>query len=55
LSGLAERVAAVNGTLDAGPLPEGGFMLRVSVPTPATPASSTPVPELTGQQTVGLA
>ncbi|HYS38413.1 MAG TPA: histidine kinase [Pseudonocardiaceae bacterium] len=57
LSGLAERVAAVDGTLDAGPLPEGGFMLRVSVPTatPAVPAPSTPVPGLTGQPAVGLA
>jgi two-component system sensor histidine kinase DesK len=58
LSGLAERVAAVNGTLDAGPLPEGGFMLRVSVPTttPAAPApSGSPVPGLTGQPAVGLA
>jgi two-component system sensor histidine kinase DesK len=32
LSGLAERVGAINGTLDAGPLPTGGFLLRVSVP-----------------------
>jgi two-component system sensor histidine kinase DesK len=31
LSGLAERVRAINGTLDAGPLPTGGFLLRVSV------------------------
>jgi two-component system sensor histidine kinase DesK len=58
LSGLAERVAAVDGTLDAGPLPEGGFMLRVSVPTstPDQPAASTAQqPGLTGQPAVGLA
>jgi two-component system sensor histidine kinase DesK len=32
LSGLAERVAASWGAFDAGPLPEGGFRLRVSLP-----------------------
>jgi two-component system sensor histidine kinase DesK len=35
LSGLAERVGEVDGKLDAGPLPTGGFLLRVSVPAPA--------------------
>jgi two-component system sensor histidine kinase DesK len=55
LSGLAERVATVNGTLDAGPLPEGGFMLRVSVPSSARPAASNAsVPSITGQPAVGL-
>jgi two-component system, NarL family, sensor histidine kinase DesK len=56
LSGLAERVAEVNGTLDAGPLPEGGFMLRVSVPSSAKPTpSNAPVPGLSGQPAVGMA
>ncbi|HEX4725612.1 MAG TPA: sensor histidine kinase [Pseudonocardiaceae bacterium] len=56
LSGLAERVAEVDGTLDAGPLPEGGFMLRVSVPSSAKPAtSSTSEPGLSGQTAVGMA
>jgi two-component system sensor histidine kinase DesK len=58
LSGLAERVAAVDGTLEAGPLPEGGFMLRVSVqtPPPAQPAADTrSVPGMSGQPAVGLA
>jgi two-component system sensor histidine kinase DesK len=58
LPGLAERMAAVGGTLEAGPLPEGGFMLRVSVPrsTPARPArpAIAPAPGLVGQPAVGL-
>jgi two-component system, NarL family, sensor histidine kinase DesK len=32
LSGLAERVAASGGDFEAGPLPEGGFLMRVSQP-----------------------
>ncbi len=32
LSGLAERIAASGGDFEAGPLPEGGFRLRVSLP-----------------------
>jgi two-component system, NarL family, sensor histidine kinase DesK len=35
LRGLAERVHAVGGNLEAGPQPTGGFRLRVSVPVPA--------------------
>jgi two-component system sensor histidine kinase DesK len=31
LSGLAERMAAVHGTLTAGPLPTGGYRLRAEV------------------------
>ncbi|HEX3647764.1 MAG TPA: histidine kinase, partial [Pseudonocardiaceae bacterium] len=56
LSGLADRVAAVDGTLEAGPLPEGGFLLRVSVatPPPARPEQR-PAPELSGQPAVGIA
>jgi two-component system, NarL family, sensor histidine kinase DesK len=54
LSGLAERVAVIDGTVDAGPLPEGGFMLRVSVPTlPVTGTAQ--VPERTGEPAVGPA
>lgn len=56
LSGLAERVAAIDGTLEAGPLPDGGFLLRVSVPAPpAAPTDTRPVPDLAGQPAVGLA
>ncbi|HEX3591407.1 MAG TPA: sensor histidine kinase [Pseudonocardiaceae bacterium] len=58
LSGLAERVAAIDGTLDAGPLPEGGFLLRVSVSTPprAKPsAEHRSVSDLASQPAVGLA
>jgi len=55
LSGLAERVAAVNGTLDAGPLPEGGFLLRVSVPSAAPPKPAVDkAPGVVGQPAVGL-
>ncbi|WP_223198449.1 sensor histidine kinase [Solihabitans fulvus] len=36
LSGLADRVAEVGGTIEAGPLPEGGFSLRVRVGEIAT-------------------
>ena len=32
IAGLRERAAAVGGRVDAGPLPGGGFSLRVSVP-----------------------
>ena len=32
LSGLAERVSASGGDFEAGPLPEGGFRMRVSLP-----------------------
>ncbi|HVV23777.1 MAG TPA: histidine kinase [Pseudonocardiaceae bacterium] len=57
LSGLAERVAAVDGTLDAGPLPEGGFMLRVSVHRPPTgkPATEEQAPGMVAKPAVGLA
>ena len=49
LPGLAERVAAVDGTLEAGPSPDGGFLLRVSVPSAAPSA-----PAVAGQPAVGL-
>lgn len=41
LSGLAERVARSGGDFEAGPLPDGGFRLRVSLPLQETRASST--------------
>ncbi|HEX7660496.1 MAG TPA: histidine kinase [Pseudonocardiaceae bacterium] len=47
LAGLAERVATIGGELTAHPLPEGGFLLRVDVPsggerrTPDTPSPQT--------------
>ncbi|SDX71201.1 two-component system, NarL family, sensor histidine kinase DesK [Amycolatopsis xylanica] len=34
LSGLTERMAALGGALEAGPVPGGGFRLRVFVPGP---------------------
>jgi signal transduction histidine kinase len=33
LIGMRERVLALSGTFDAGPLPRGGFGLRVEFPT----------------------
>ncbi|HEX3781401.1 MAG TPA: sensor histidine kinase [Pseudonocardiaceae bacterium] len=44
LSGLAERVASVEGTLDAGPLPEGGFLLKVTAKTPVKQRESAEQP-----------
>jgi two-component system sensor histidine kinase DesK len=35
LAGLRERAARVAGRVEAGPAPEGGFRLRVTVPRPA--------------------
>jgi two-component system sensor histidine kinase DesK len=54
LCGLAERMAAVGGTLDAGPLPHEGYRLRVSVAAPAVP-DDVPTPEPAGRPAVGLA
>jgi signal transduction histidine kinase len=34
LIGMRERVAALGGTLDAGPLPRAGWMVRASLPSP---------------------
>ncbi|GIG59179.1 hypothetical protein Lfu02_35510 [Longispora fulva] len=43
LTGLRERLAAVGGTVDAGPLPGGGFMIRASVPPrPSTTSETAP-------------
>jgi two-component system sensor histidine kinase DesK len=36
LAGLRERLAAVGGELDAGPAPDGGFVVRASVPAAVT-------------------
>jgi two-component system sensor histidine kinase DesK len=36
LAGLRERLAAVGGSLDAGTAPEGGFVVRASVPAAVT-------------------
>jgi two-component system sensor histidine kinase DesK len=56
LSGLAERVATIDGTLEAGPLADGGFLLRVSVAAPpAPPGDSRSVPDLATRPAVGLA
>ena len=49
LTGMRERVAALGGTLDAGPGADGGFAVRVTLPLPApsrraivTPATGEP-------------
>jgi two-component system sensor histidine kinase DesK len=44
LSGLAERLAVVDGTIDAGPLPEGGFLLKVTATTPVKPKATADEP-----------
>ena len=47
LSGLAERVYASGGELEAGPLPGGGFRLRVSLPLQENAKGATePAPSL---------
>ena len=38
LAGMRERVAALGGTIEHGPQPDGGYRVAVSLPT--TPASS---------------
>ena len=40
LSGLAERVAGLTGHVEAGSLPDGGFLLRVSLPVGSDAAQS---------------
>jgi signal transduction histidine kinase len=47
--GMRERAAAFGGTLDAGPLPGGGFQVKAFLPVPGPAA---PVP---GPSTLGLA
>ncbi|MBO3748685.1 hypothetical protein J5X84_21620 [Streptosporangiaceae bacterium NEAU-GS5] len=44
LEGLAERVQAVGGTVDAGPAPGGGFRLHIEVPVPAAAPTPAPTP-----------
>lgn len=41
LTGLAERLAALGGRLDAGPASGGGFVLCASLPRPAEPRATT--------------
>ncbi|CAL9471945.1 sensor histidine kinase [Streptomyces sp. enrichment culture] len=48
LAGLKERTALVDGTLRAGPTPDGGFAVRAELPlapAPAAPAPAAPAPE----------
>ena len=40
LVGMRERAAAAGGTLDVGPRPRGGFLVRLSVPASAVPATA---------------
>lgn len=49
LSGLSDRLAAVGGTLIAEPLPQGGFLLRASVPTATAEPSTWPVAAATNR------
>jgi two-component system, NarL family, sensor histidine kinase DesK len=43
LRGLAERAAAIGGSVEAGPRPTGGFALRVTLPLGDRVARATPV------------
>ncbi|MCS5520039.1 sensor histidine kinase [Curtobacterium flaccumfaciens] len=42
LAGMRERVAALRGTIDHGPDPDGGFRVAVSLPTRPTTSTSQP-------------
>jgi len=44
LPGLADRLAAVGGTIEAGPLPGGGFHVRASVPSTTKERSVRSIP-----------
>jgi two-component system sensor histidine kinase DesK len=41
LAGLRERASDLGGSVEAGPLPDRGFRLRVSVPVPHPTAAAT--------------
>ncbi|MCS6565404.1 histidine kinase [Curtobacterium flaccumfaciens pv. flaccumfaciens] len=45
LAGMRERVAALGGTIDHGPDPDGGFRVAVSLPTQPTATTSQPTAE----------
>ncbi|MGH3623519.1 MAG: sensor histidine kinase [Sciscionella sp.] len=54
LSGLAERLRAVGGRIEAGPMPNGGFRLRASAPDNAPrpePATGSVAGQITGSVT----
>ena len=40
LASMAERVASVGGSLEAGPGPAGGWRVRIAVPAPAAGAAA---------------
>ncbi|WP_273119738.1 sensor histidine kinase [Actinomyces dentalis] len=44
LASMAERVAGVGGSLEAGPGPAGGWRVRIAVPAPAAGAAAGPEP-----------
>ncbi|HEX6709046.1 MAG TPA: sensor histidine kinase [Rubrobacter sp.] len=50
LSGLAERVATFAGHVESGPLPDGGFRLRVSLPAGGDAAHSAEASNKDGRQ-----
>jgi signal transduction histidine kinase len=41
ITGMRERAAAVGGSVDAGPKPEGGFLVRARLPIPAGAQAAT--------------
>ncbi|WP_051218095.1 sensor histidine kinase [Nocardioides insulae] len=44
LRGMRERVRALGGALDAGPRPDGGWLVRARLPMPSRHRSGTPLP-----------
>ena len=56
LAGMRQRVSALDGTLDAGPCPGGGFAVRARLPVPAaTPARGEQAPAAAPAGTGGTA
>jgi signal transduction histidine kinase len=44
LVGMRERVRLIGGTLDTGPLPDGGFRVAAHIPLLAPPTGKDPEP-----------
>jgi len=55
IAGMTERAAALGGTLEAGPRPEGGFGIRAWLPARGRPGEGLTEEGLTGQGLTGRA